>query len=34
MYVCIIQTKTKTTLNFGTYWHNALRAEAMDVEEG
>ena len=34
MYVCIIQTKTKTTLNFGKYWHNALRVEAVDAEEG
>ena len=24
MYVYTIQTKTKTTLNFGTYWHNVL----------
>jgi hypothetical protein len=32
MYVCIIQTKTKTTLNFETYWHNILRLEAVDAE--
>jgi len=30
----IIQTKTKTTLGFVTYWHSALRAEAVAAEEG
>jgi hypothetical protein len=34
MYVCIIQTKTKTTLNFVTYWHNALKVGAVESEEG
>ena len=34
MYVCITQTKTKTTLNSWTYWHNALRVGAVDSEEG
>ncbi|CAN9172700.1 unnamed protein product [Alternaria alternata] len=32
--ITLNETKTKTTLNSGTYWHNALRVEAVDAEEG